>query len=422
MKQMKNFLRYVIPIFAVLFCSLCHAQTEEAKIRTWTSANGKHTFEAKLESVDEGDVKLRDSKGKIKKVKLTALSADDRKYVKSFTTNSPPATTTKLSSDQRDRLKELGLKYSRGEFSFVEEKELKSQINELLKAKKQIIKAARMLGELKNQKLYAEGEIVSFRQASLKLNTQLATASTVQENNRIVAMLEANRASTDLIRTEIETMESQIKEGQSQINSNREQFVQKVLDVRQYSNSFDEKMKTMDADERFQVVKKDIETKMSVETKPLGETRSLARLRKSLVKLESGVLSDTIPLSDENGSGTFEATVTINGKPPIELIVDSGASLICLPQKVADDLGIVVGSDAQKIIMTIADGSKIPGKLVYLESVRLGKFSAKNIECVVLGREATNAPSLLGMSFLGQFKFELDAAKGELKMFSVETE
>ena len=417
--MMIYFFRLVLVAAVFVSTSACMAQEETG--RTWTSANGKHTFEAELQSVAEGVAMLRGADGKVKKVPLSSLSADDQTYIANFAKNASATKPAKLSSEQRDRLKELGLKFSRGEFALIDEKDLKARINRLLKKKKNIVKMAIQLGMMKQQVLQAKDEIISLTQANGQLNTRLSNVSSVKENNQLVGMLNANNDKMKLIDSQIQKGEEQIKQGQVEVNSAREQFVQEVLDVRKYSDSFDENMQTLDADERFEVVKNDIETKMSIETKPLGETKSLARLRKSLAKLESGVLTDTIPLRDD-GSGTFNATVTINGKPPIELIVDSGASLICLPQKVADDLGVVVGSDAREIIMTIADGSKIPGKLITLESVRLGKFTAKNVDCVVLGRKAKNAPSLLGMSFLGQFKFELDAAKGELKMVSVETE
>ena len=72
--------------------------------------------------------------------------------------------------------------------------------------------------------------------------------------------------------------------------------------------------------------------------------------------------------------------------------------------------------------MWLADGSRITGRLVTIGSVRVGKFTAENVQCAVLGAEAANAPSLLGMSFLENFKFQVDAAKGTLKMVQIRTE
>jgi predicted aspartyl protease len=48
----------------------------------------------------------------------------------------------------------------------------------------------------------------------------------------------------------------------------------------------------------------------------------------------------------------------------------------------------------------LADGRQIPAKLIKLSTVRVGKFTAENVECVVLGEQANNAFPLLGISFL----------------------
>lgn len=69
---------------------------------------------------------------------------------------------------------------------------------------------------------------------------------------------------------------------------------------------------------------------------------------------------------------------------------------------------------------TAADGSEVPGYLKKIDSVRVGKFTVENVECVVLHALAVWAPALLGMSFLGHFKFELDSSRSELKMVKVD--
>ena len=63
-------------------------------------------------------------------------------------------------------------------------------------------------------------------------------------------------------------------------------------------------------------------------------------------------------------------------------------------------------------MVTLADGRKVPAMMIKLDSVKVGKFTVQDVECCVLGPDAIDAPALLGMSFLGQFKFELDAEPG----------
>lgn len=103
------------------------------------------------------------------------------------------------------------------------------------------------------------------------------------------------------------------------------------------------------------------------------------------------------------------------------MVVDSGASAISVPSALARKLGVEPASSDPDIMVGMADGRRIPAKLVRLDSVRVGRFTAEDVECIVLGPEATDAPPLLGMSFLGQYKFELDAGAAPLKMVKVDS-
>jgi aspartyl protease family protein len=142
---------------------------------------------------------------------------------------------------------------------------------------------------------------------------------------------------------------------------------------------------------------------------------------KRLQSLEETVLSEEIPLRQVDG-GSLIVSVVIDGKHTQDMVLDSGANLLTLPQQVADQCGITPGADDPRIVLSLADGSRITGHLVTIGSVRVGKFTAENVQCAVLGSEAVNAPSLLGMSFLEHFKFQVDAGKGTLKMVQIREE
>lgn len=417
---MRNFRSLLFAVALVIFSfafSDATSMVSGQEARTWTSANGKHTFEAELVSYEDGVLKLKGKDGKVKELDSSKVSDDDRKYLNSL----KAIAGAKITKEQKDRLKDLGLKMSSDEFSFLEERMLKSEISKSLKAKKKLIGMSLQLQQIRIAQLNAQNRIVVLKQENVQLNSGLANATTAKQNNQFVGLIRANQSSMELLQKNIDDLDKQIKEGQSFINKSREEFVEYVMSVRTLSDSFDEKAEAMKGSDEFVAVLADIEKTLGRKLKPFGESKSLARIRSNLAKLESVVLSDTIKLTDR-GSGTFEATVSINGQEPMDLVVDSGASLVTIPSRLASKLKINVGPEARSIRMTIADGSTISGKLVILDSVRMGKFTAKNVECAVLGPEAVNAPNLLGMSFLGNFKFELDAAKGELTMMTVETE
>jgi clan AA aspartic protease (TIGR02281 family) len=114
-------------------------------------------------------------------------------------------------------------------------------------------------------------------------------------------------------------------------------------------------------------------------------------------------------------------TVTVNGKHRQEMTVDSGATSISLPYAMAKELGMEPKSTDPKVTCVLADGSEVEGTRSTINSVRVGKFTVDAVECVVLSREAVNATPLLGMSFLGNFKFEIDKQKSELRMVKVDS-
>ena len=411
--------------FLVMFCLfafvLSFRPAGAQDLRVWTSSNGKHTFEAELLSQKDGQLKLKGKDGKVKNLSADELSDADQKFLKDLAVGDDDGESINLSKEQKNRLKKIGLRLARDEFLFIDERKLKSAISDSLKSKKNLIAMEMKLGQARLAQLNAENRIVQMKQENVKLNAQLANASTVRQNNQMVGLLNANVSGMELLEKSISNMETQIKEGRSFINKARDEFVQELMGVRQLSDSFDLRAVELQGDDEFNAALADIEKTLGRKMNKLGESKSLARLRSNLTKLEEVVLTDTIKLNDD-GSGTFEATVSINGQDAIELVVDSGASLVTIPQRLASQLDIKIGPDARVIRMSIADGSVITGRLVTLDSVRMGKFTARNVECAVLGAEAVNAPNLLGMSFLGNFKFELDAAKGEMKMMTVETE
>ena len=146
----------------------------------------------------------------------------------------------------------------------------------------------------------------------------------------------------------------------------------------------------------------------------LAPGTGLAAMDKRLQALEQTVLTEAIPLSFEQGG--LWVDVVINGKERRKLVVDSGASAISLPFALAKELGIEPKSQDQKIVVGLADGSEVPATLKTIPSVRVGKFIVNDVECYVLDASAVRAPALLGMSFLGKFKFEVDKEKSVLRM------
>ena len=335
---------------------------------------------------DSGKVVIKGKDGVEKTLDQKMLSQDDQNFLSMFAAagGADDGGGATMSKAQKEKLKEMGLRLARDEFSFLSERELKSEISKALKTKKKLIGFELQLQQLRVNHLQAQNQMVMLRQKDVQLNNMLSRPNlSVSENNKLIGQINSNQSQMELLRTGTDKLESNIKEGQSFVNKAREEFVEQLLGVRKLSDTFDQKAIDMKGNDDFNAILGDIEETLGRKMSPIGESKSLARLRTNLGKLESIILSDTIKLNDD-GAGTFEATVSINGQETIELIVDSGASLVTIPERLVSQLNIKVGPDARPIQMTIADGSTISGKLVVLESVRMGKFTATNVECCLL--------------------------------------
>ena len=86
----------------------------------------------------------------------------------------------------------------------------------------------------------------------------------------------------------------------------------------------------------------------------------------------------------------------------IQMLVDTGASLVALTASDARALGIQLSSADYKMALSTANGT-VRGARVNLREVRLGSILVRNVEAVVLPEGALSM-SLLGTSFLGKLK------------------
>ena len=94
------------------------------------------------------------------------------------------------------------------------------------------------------------------------------------------------------------------------------------------------------------------------------------------------------------------------------LIVDTGASAIVLPQSMTKALGFQENGLRDGWSQT-ANG-RVRTKRGVLRSVQIGQVVVENVEVNFIENEALGGNSLLGMSFLGRFRFTLDDDNNEL--------
>jgi aspartyl protease family protein len=117
------------------------------------------------------------------------------------------------------------------------------------------------------------------------------------------------------------------------------------------------------------------------------------------------VMGQTVTLASD-GRGHFEADLEIEGVR-VAALVDTGASVIALPQSTAEKFGIFLGPTAFKSSVVTANG-EVRVAPVTLRQVRVGGILVKGVEAVVLPDQSLQT-TLLGMSFLRRLKsFEIN--------------
>jgi aspartyl protease family protein len=98
-------------------------------------------------------------------------------------------------------------------------------------------------------------------------------------------------------------------------------------------------------------------------------------------------------------NGHFTTTAHLNGRP-VEVLVDTGASMVALSYEDAERAGVFVRpSDFTHKVSTANGTAKIA--LVTLDSVSIGDITIRDVEAMV-GEPGRLGTTLLGMTFLGR--------------------
>ncbi len=342
-------------------------------------------------------------------VPLKQLSAVDQQWI---------AQIVRRQETAKGVLEKKGIRIVSDGLQVPEELELKSGLRDLPKLKKALLDSGRKLETARKQVDDNQAAMNNLVEANRQLNTRLALVGPTQVtlNNKLVGAIRANEAQLILMQQRGQQLETQLKAVRAGANQTRETFLEAVLKLRKSADSIAAKYEESAQDQ--EVVKAVAGMNEAIPgTYVLGNSRTLATSIRQLEKLEEQIFSESIPLRSDGG--TLYASVVIDGQHTHEMVVDSGASIISLPADLAGRCGIQVSPSDRTIVLELADGSRIPGKLVTIKSVRVGRFTVENVECAVLGVQAVNAEPLLGMSFLENFKFEIDAQSSTMTLVEV---
>jgi clan AA aspartic protease (TIGR02281 family) len=118
-----------------------------------------------------------------------------------------------------------------------------------------------------------------------------------------------------------------------------------------------------------------------------------------------------IPLISTAG-GNFMVEVVFNNRVKAMLMVDTGASLVTISEKIARQLGHRTGSKAAEIPFSTA-GGMVWMPMLALNTVRVGDAKVDLVEASV-NNKMGDMDGLLGMSFLGDYRVEMDTARSQM--------
>ena len=264
-------------------------------------------------------------------------------------------------------------------------------------------------------------QIRQLKSRDVELNLQLArvAGTDVSANNRIVALINAGRTATTQAETNREKAQANVLAVRSVLIAAEAEYAEKVFGLRKELDQLRDAISQSLSDEQVQIAFRVMNANFGVPA-DLTADDILRSLSTRLSKVESEVFRESIGLEIRDNGSLF-VTVSINNKP-LRMVVDSGATLMTLPAKAAVELGVEIPPSAPRLRLVLANGEEIGARAVNLRSVRVGQFEATEVRAAILDAAATDAEPLLGMSYLGRFKFEIDAGAATLSMLRVAEE
>jgi len=149
-----------------------------------------------------------------------------------------------------------------------------------------------------------------------------------------------------------------------------------------------------------------------------------------------GPASVTVPADSVAGEAPFRlagpggamllVSVEVNGQGPYDLVLDTGATLTCFDQTVADELQLPRAVGA--VGYGAGVGTAGPMRLVRVDSLRLGAAHAERLTACVLDLQhlqqlrtftggATEVHGLLGLNFLRNYRVTLDFERNVVALY-----
>ncbi len=315
-------------------------------------------------------------------------------------------------ADSQQLLKEKGYKLVGTVAAASEEADVEKAMKTLKTSYNTVVEARKRLSLVERDVESNRDMIKQLSSRRLQLNQLMQTQTTVSAHNAVVAQM---NACTDELNLRIANDQNgdALSKAKAIYSTPRNAYLKNVIATRELIDKTDAKYKAAGGDSSLEAA---ITAAGKAEDKKitLGPTKTYLQNVKDFARYEAMIMSDSIPL--ERQSGTYMIEVILNGKDPVKMVFDTGASSISLSYEMAAKAGLKQTDPSTKVKVTIANGQTVDAKKVKLASVRVGKFEIKNVDCVVMPENLPESPPLLGGAFLNNFKYEIDADAGKVRL------
>jgi predicted aspartyl protease len=114
----------------------------------------------------------------------------------------------------------------------------------------------------------------------------------------------------------------------------------------------------------------------------------------------------------------FVVPVSINGRAPVNFIVDTGATLTCIDVSLARVLGLPDGESSSGVAIGAMSTGRV--ETVMIDTLRIGNAAAFDLLACRLDlaalREALDVQGLVGLNFLKEFDVGIDFDRRVLRL------
>jgi len=249
-----------------------------------------------------------------------------------------------------------------------------------------------------------------------ELNLRLTRPLPAATNNQLVGQINANNVRLRQLAEQRGQLQEKLAGDRRAVNEAEAQYSEQVLALRRDFTALQQSLQAALAEPNLrialQVFHVNFQTPQAIDIAVL-----LGATDRRIKQIEREIFSESIALH-VSPDGSLSVHVTV-GEASVDMVLDSGAALICLPAETAAQLGISVPADAPPMRLVLADGRTIAARGVVIPKVRIGQFAAENVDAAVLDAAAIHAEPLLGMSFLSNFRFEIDTSSRTLKLLRI---